>query len=80
LLLDHGADPDGAGPEGLTALMLAAMLDRVELIDLLLERALRWTSPSRTARRRLSMALGVGAHAPHSCCCNVVVHHPRWAE
>jgi ankyrin repeat protein len=62
LLLDHGADPDGTGPEGLTALMLAAMLDRVELVALLLERGASLELALADGSTALSTALRVDAH------------------
>ena len=61
LLLDHGANPDATGPEGLTALMLAAMLDCVELVDLLLERGASLDLALADGSTALSMALGVEA-------------------
>ncbi len=37
-MLDAGAPVDGHGPDGRTALMMAAMFDRAEMLDLLLAR------------------------------------------
>jgi uncharacterized protein len=37
-LLAHGADVEGASPDGRTALMIAAMFNRVEIVDLLIGR------------------------------------------
>ena len=36
LLLERGADVDGSGHDGKTALMVAAMFNRAEIVDLLL--------------------------------------------
>ncbi|MCY1453058.1 Ankyrin repeats (many copies) [compost metagenome] len=38
LLLEFGADVEGATPDGKTALMMAAMFNRVEVIRLLVQR------------------------------------------
>ena len=61
LLLDHGANPDGGGPEGLTPLMLAAMLDCVELVDLLLEHGASLDLALADGSTALSVALAVEA-------------------
>jgi ankyrin repeat protein len=37
-LLEHGADVEGASPDGRTALMIAAMFNRVEIVDLRIAR------------------------------------------
>ena len=37
-MLDHGAETDGSGPDGKTALMMAAMFNRTDIVDLLLAR------------------------------------------
>ncbi len=37
-MIDGGASVDGCGPDGKTALMMAAMFDRTEMLDLLLAR------------------------------------------
>jgi uncharacterized protein len=37
-MIDAGAAIDGCGPDGKTALMMAAMFDRTEMLDLLLAR------------------------------------------
>src|SRR5437764_14745262 len=81
LLHDHGADPNGAGPEGLPALMQAAMIDRVELIDLLLERGASLDVALADGSTALSMAFGVGAQrAAQLLLAMSFVHRPRWAE
>ena len=36
VLLEHGADIEGASPDGRTALMIAAMFNRVELVEYLI--------------------------------------------
>lgn len=38
VLLDHGAPVDGHGPDGRTALMTAAMFNRLDILELLLAR------------------------------------------
>jgi hypothetical protein len=38
LLLDHGADVEGASPDGRTALMIAAMFNRSAIVERLLAR------------------------------------------
>ena len=35
-LLEHGADVEGASPDGRTALMIAAMFNRVEMVEFLI--------------------------------------------
>jgi ankyrin repeat protein len=81
LLLDHGADPDGTGPEGLTPLMLAAMLDCVELVHLLLERGASLDLALADGSTALSMALGVDAQrAAHLLLAMSSVNSARRAE
>ena len=36
LLLEHGADVEGASPDGKTALMMAAMFNRTEIVEYLI--------------------------------------------
>ena len=60
---------------------LCAMLDRVELIDLLLERGASLDVALADGSTALSMALGVGAQrAAQLLLAMSFVHRPRWAE
>lgn len=52
LLLAHGADVNSAGPDGKTALMMAAMFNRTELVELLLARG---ANPQARDSRGLSV-------------------------
>ncbi len=61
LLLDHGAAPDGAGPDGKTPLMFAAMFDRPELIDLLLSRGADAARSDASGNTAFSLACAMGA-------------------
>jgi len=48
--------------------MLAAMLDCVELVHLLLEQGASLNLALADGSTALSMALGVARSAPHTCC------------
>ena len=61
LLLAHGAQVDGAGPDGKTALMFAAMFDRVEVVALLLERGAHVDRTDATGNSAESLAAAMGA-------------------
>lgn len=61
LLLEHGAAVDGVGPDGRTALMFAAMFDRVEVVEALLRHG---ASPERRdggGARAVDLAQAMGA-------------------
>ena len=60
-LLDGGAQVDGAGPDGRTALMWAAAFDRVVAVALLLARGADRDRQDETGRHALDHARGAGA-------------------
>jgi hypothetical protein len=61
LLLEHGAQVDGAGPDGKTALMFAAMFDRVAVLELLLARGAEPERQDAEGRTALDYAHAMGA-------------------
>ena len=65
LLLEHGVDPDGCGDDGRTALMMAAMFNRTEIVDYLLQQG---ADPRRQDVRGID-ALGAAQTmgAPDTC-------------
>jgi ankyrin repeat protein len=61
LLLDHGARVDGAGPDGKTPLMFAAMFDQVAVVDLLLTRGAAPDRQDVSGNTAASLARGMSA-------------------
>ena len=61
LLVEAGAAVDGAGPDGKTALMYAAMFDRAEAVEALLARGADPGRVDADGRRALDCALAMGA-------------------
>ncbi len=65
-LLSHGADVEGASPDGRTALMTAAMFNRTDIVDLLIAHG---ANPDARDHRGLSAAaaafMGAGRTATH---------------
>ena len=60
LLLDSGANPNGAGPNGLTPLMLAAFMGRKDLVDLLIAKRALIEVRDRQQRTPLHLAVYSG--------------------
>jgi ankyrin repeat protein len=63
LLLEKGADVDGAGPDGRTALMMAAMFDRSEMVELLLSHGADVTRQDASGPTLPAIAAAFGAKA-----------------
>ncbi|MNR53666.1 Ankyrin repeat protein [compost metagenome] len=66
-LLAHGADVEGASPDGRTALMTAAMFNRTDIVDLLIAHG---ANPDARDHRGFSAAdaaafMGAGRTATH---------------
>ena len=61
LLLDHGADIEGHGGNGRTALMMAAMFDRTDLVQALIERGADPHARDASGARALDAARTMGA-------------------
>ena len=61
LLLEHGADVEGATPGGKTALMMAAMFNRREIVDLLLAHGANIDASDVNGVTALSAAIAMGA-------------------
>ncbi|MCY1516657.1 Ankyrin repeats (many copies) [compost metagenome] len=61
LLLEFGADVEGATPDGKTALMMAAMFNRVEVIRLLIERGANPNARDASGVTPLLLAQRMGA-------------------
>lgn len=62
-LLDAGADPNQSGSDGLTPLMHAARLDRVDLVDMLLARGADPSGTTPDGKTAESIAEAKGARA-----------------
>jgi uncharacterized protein len=60
-LLDAGAEVDDAGPDGKTALMFAAMVDRVSVVERLLGRGASLARTDEDGRSALDYAEAMGA-------------------
>lgn len=60
LLLEAGANPNGAGPSGLTALIIAASMGRKDLIDLLIANKAMVDARDRQQRTALHVAVYSG--------------------
>ncbi len=60
-MLEGGAALDGCGPDGKTALMMAAMFDRVDLLDLLLARGADPEARDAAGLTARDLADGMGA-------------------
>lgn len=61
LLVEYGAEVDGAGPDGKTALMYAAMFDRGAVVDVLLARGARADHRDSQGHTALDVARAMGA-------------------
>jgi ankyrin repeat protein len=59
--MNAGAPVDGAGPDGRTPLMYAAMFDRLEVLEVLLQSGADRDRPDRGGQRPLTLARTMGA-------------------
>ena len=61
LLLAHGANVEGASPDGKTPLMMAAMFNRTAIVDLLLAHGANIDAIDSRGMTALSLAQSMGA-------------------
>jgi uncharacterized protein len=60
-LLDNGADVEGASPDGRTALMIAAMFNRVDIVEMLIARGANPSAQDGAGNTAFDVANGMGA-------------------
>jgi hypothetical protein len=66
LLLQHGANVEGASPDGKTPLMMAAMFNRCAIVTLFLEHGARLDAVDSRGMTALSLAASMGAKDTHA--------------